>query len=100
MPGRPPMCKLEFATVLRAQSSQITLKIHGTNEIQEIKVVGDWAFMWSKRRVVATPPDCSPTLERAAHTLIVLKKERARWVLARNANLFAPVQRPQLHDQP
>jgi uncharacterized protein (TIGR02246 family) len=95
VPGRPPMRKPEFAAALRAQSIQTAPKIDGTSEIQEIKVVGDWAFMWTKLRVVATPPDGSPAVERTGHTLTVLKKEKARWVLARDANLLAPVQRSQ-----
>jgi len=88
------MRKGEFATAARAQASQALPKFDGTSEIQEIKVVGDWAFMWAKLTVVATPPDGSPPVERAGHTLSVLKKEQGRWVLARDANLLAPVQRP------
>jgi uncharacterized protein (TIGR02246 family) len=94
VPGRPPMRKGEFAAATRVHASQALPKFDGTSEIQEIKVVGDWAFMWAKLTVVATPPDGSPPVERAGHTLSVLKKEQGRWVLARDANLLAPVQRP------
>ena len=37
-PGRPPMRKPEFAA---AQSGQAGMKIEGTADIQEIKVLGD-----------------------------------------------------------
>jgi uncharacterized protein (TIGR02246 family) len=93
VPGRPPMRKSEFATAARAQSSHGAPKLDGTTEIQEIKVVGDWAFMWTRLTVVATPADGSPSMERAGHTLTVLKKEQGKWLLARDANLLAPVQR-------
>ncbi|MEN3293658.1 MAG: hypothetical protein V7642_2911, partial [Burkholderiales bacterium] len=75
VPGRPPMRKAEFADLSRAQSTQGGPTIDGTSEIQEIKILNDWAFMWTKLTVVATPPDGSPPVERAGHTLTILKKE-------------------------
>ena len=54
-------------------------------------MLGDWAFMWTRLAVVATPPDGAAPSKRAGHTLSVLKKEDGRWVLARDANLLAPV---------
>ena len=66
--------------------------LDGKSEIQEIKVLGGWAFMWTKLSVTATPPDGSPPMERAGHTLTVLRKEQDMWVIARDANLLAPVQ--------
>ena len=94
VPGRPPMGKVEFEAALRAQVSPLAPIIDGTSEIQEIKVLGEWAFMWTHLKVVATPSDGFPPVELAGHTLTVLKKENGRWVLARDANLLAPVQRP------
>lgn len=91
VPGRPPMGKPEFASISRSQNGQTGPKIDGTSEIQEITVAGDWAFMVNKLSVVATPPDGSPAIERAGHTLTILKKENGKWLLARDANLLAPV---------
>jgi len=92
--GRPPMRKAEFAAASRAQSSPGTaMKIDGENDIQEVQVAGDWAFMWTRLRVVATPADGSTPIERAGHTLTVFKKDGGRWRLARDANLLAPVAR-------
>lgn len=92
--GRPPMRKDEFAAAARAQASQAASRFDGTSDIQEIKVVGDWAFMWTRLSVIATPPDGSPPVERAGHTLTVLNKEKGRWVVARDANLLSPVPQP------
>jgi uncharacterized protein (TIGR02246 family) len=91
VPGRPPMGKGEFAAAARAQAGEGAPEIDGTSEIQEITVAGEWAFMWTKLKVVATPRDGSAPVVRAGHTLTVLRKERGRWVLARDANLLAPV---------
>jgi len=44
--------------------------------------------MWTEVHVVATPPDGSPPVERAGHTLTILRKERGQWLLARDANLL------------
>jgi uncharacterized protein (TIGR02246 family) len=94
VPGRPPMRKDEFAAAARAQASHAAPTFDGSSEIQEIKIVGDWAFMWAKLRVVAMPPDGSAPTERAGHTLSILRKENGKWLLARDANLLAPVERP------
>ena len=88
--GRPPMRKAEFAAAARAQAGDAGPTIDGRSEIQEIRVAGDWAFLWSRLTVVATPRDGSAPLERSGHTLTVMRKEGGRWKLARDANLLAP----------
>jgi uncharacterized protein (TIGR02246 family) len=90
LPGREPMRKAEFAAAAKQQSGQDGPKIDGTSDIQEIKVVGDWAFMWTRLKVVVTPPGAAKTMTRAGHTLSVLKKENGKWVLARDANMLVP----------
>jgi uncharacterized protein (TIGR02246 family) len=80
VPGRAPMRKEEFATVAKAQAREDAAKIDGSSEIQEIKVLGEWAFMWTRLKVVATPSDGSATVERAGYTLTILRKEKGRWL--------------------
>lgn len=87
IPGRPPMGKSEFAALARAQGSGAAPTMDGTSEIMEVKVLGDWAFMWTRLTVVATMPDGNRTT-RAGHTLTVLAKHDARWRVARDANLL------------
>jgi uncharacterized protein (TIGR02246 family) len=91
VPGRPVMRKADFATAARAQSAGDAPRFDGTSEIQEIKVLGDWAFMWTKLTVVATPPGGGTPSTRAGHTLSILRKQNGKWVLARDANLLVPV---------
>ncbi|MEP6600219.1 MAG: nuclear transport factor 2 family protein [Nitrospirota bacterium] len=63
----------------------------GTSEIQEIKVIGEWAFMWAKLSVVVTSPGGALSMARTGHTLSILKKQSGKWVLARDANMLSPV---------
>ena len=94
VPGRPPMRKDEFAQASRAQTGAAAPTIDGRSEIQEIQVAGGWAFMWTRLSVTVTPADGAAPIERAGHTLTVLRKDGGRWRLARDANLLAPVQKP------
>lgn len=91
MPGQPVMRKAGFAAAARAQAGDNAPTVDGTSEIQEIRVLGDWAFMWTKLTVVATPPGGGAPITRSGHTLSILTKHNGRWVLARDANMLAPV---------
>jgi|SRR5687767_9654895 uncharacterized protein (TIGR02246 family) len=91
MPGQPVMRKADFAAAARAQSGQDGPRFDGKSEIQEIKILGEWAFMWTKLTVVVNPPGNGKPMTRAGHTLSVLKKQGGKWVLARDANMLSPV---------
>jgi uncharacterized protein (TIGR02246 family) len=93
--GQPPMIgKSAFAAAAKALSNQEAPQFDGTSEIQEIKVLGDWAFMWTKLSVVVTSPGGAPSIMRAGHTLSILRKQNGKWVLARDANMLVPVPQP------
>jgi len=85
--GRPVMRKADFAA---AQTAQAGMKIEGASDIQEVKVLGDWAFMWTKLRVVAMPAGGQP-VTREGYTLSILRKENGKWLLARDANMLLQV---------
>lgn len=90
--GQPPMLgKAAYAAAAKSQAGQQAPKFDGCSEIQEIKVLGDWAFMWTRLKVVVTPPGGAKPFARAGHTLTILQKQNGKWVLARDANLLAPV---------
>jgi uncharacterized protein (TIGR02246 family) len=94
LPGQPPMIgKSAFAAAAQTQSSHGPVQFDGTSEIQEIKVLGEWAFMWAKLSVVVIPPGGAPSMTRAGHTLSILKKQNGKWVLARDANMLSPIAR-------
>jgi uncharacterized protein (TIGR02246 family) len=47
-PGQPVMRKADFAAAARAQAGwdgQEAPQFNGSSEIQEIRILGDWAFM-------------------------------------------------------
>ena len=90
MPGQPVMRKAGFAAAARAQAGKEAPTFDGTSEIQEIRILGDWAFMWTRLTVVVTTPGGQP-VTRAGHTLSILNKQNGQWVLARDANMLVPV---------
>jgi len=89
-PGQPPLRKDGFAAAARAQATGQAPQFEGHSEIQEIRVAGDWAFMWTRLHVTVTPPGGGGRSTRAGHTLTVLQKVQGRWLLARDANMLAP----------
>jgi uncharacterized protein (TIGR02246 family) len=90
-PDRPPMRgKAAFA---QAQSQLQHVDIDAKGEVQEIKVFGEWAYVWSELSVVMTPRDGGEAIERRGHTLSILQKQAGVWFLFRDANMLAPVQR-------
>ena len=90
VPGREVMRKADFAAAAQAQAREGAPKLEGFSDIQEIVIAGDWAFMWTRLRVVVTAPGSEP-VERAGHTLTILQKHNGKWLLARDANLLAAV---------
>jgi uncharacterized protein (TIGR02246 family) len=91
VPGRPAMHKAEFAELSRVPAGSPRPSIESTAEIQEVQVSGDLAFIQTKLSVTVTPPGASRPIERAGHTLTIFRRESGKWLLARDANLLAPV---------
>lgn len=89
--GQPVMRKNDFEAAAKAQASGGAPQFDETSDIQEIRILGDWAFMWAKLTVSVTPSDGGATVTRSGHTLSILKKEYGKWVLARDANMLAQI---------
>jgi uncharacterized protein (TIGR02246 family) len=89
VPGQEPFGKDTFAA---ASKSMREVRLEAISEIQELKVIDEWAWMRQRLRVTITPPGGKPTV-RSGYTLSILhKKSDGRWVLARDANLLMPEQ--------
>ena len=87
VPGRAPFGKEEFAA---ASQGMMDVRIEGTSEIEELKVLGGWAYLRSRLTVTVIPGSGEALLKRAGYTLSILRKEPdGRWLLARDANLLA-----------
>jgi len=87
VPGKAPFGKEAFAVGSKGMEG---MTIDGTSDIQELQVLGDWAWMRNKLRVAITPPG-GKTMVRSGYTLTILRKNaEGRWVITRDANLLAP----------
>ena len=90
-PGQLPMRgKAAFA------SAQVALKrfrIECSHAIQEIRVIGDWAYCWNELSVMMTPQNGGAPVIRAGNALSILnKQDDGRWLVVRDANMLALVQ--------
>ena len=87
--GQPPMRGKEaFAA---GQAALKDVEIDATSEIQEIKVLGDWAYVWTHLSVAFRPRSGGVANKRAGNTLSILRKNDGKWLLVRDANMLAPV---------
>lgn len=85
VPGREPFGKEVFAVLSTGAGDS---RIDGSNEIVELRVLGDWAFIRNRIAMHATPPG-GETIRRAGYTLTLLHRETdGQWRLARDANLL------------
>jgi uncharacterized protein (TIGR02246 family) len=86
VPGREPFGKEAFAA---ASEGMKNFRMDGTSEIQEIQVLGDWAYLRSHLRVTMTPVMGGNPVRRSGYTLTILRKrDDGSWVLVRDANLL------------
>jgi uncharacterized protein (TIGR02246 family) len=85
-PGAKPFGREAFAAAAKNGPS---VRIEGKSEIEELEVLGDWAYLRSYIEIAAIPAFGLP-VRRSGHTLTILRKEPdGRWRLARDANLLA-----------
>ena len=84
VPGRQPFGKDAFAAMTKEMKDA---RMEGTSEIQELKVLGDWAWMRNRLKVAVTLPN-GRVMRRSGYTLTILYKNAdGAWVIARDANL-------------
>jgi uncharacterized protein (TIGR02246 family) len=85
VPGQEPFGKEEFAV-----RNMKGVLIESTSEIQEIEVLGEWAWLRNRLTVTIAPPGGKPAVH-SGYTLTILRKSSdGKWVLARDANLLMP----------
>lgn len=84
VPGREPFGKDAF----RAASEQMkTMRMSGTSDIREIKIIGDWAYIRNYIDITITPPNGN-AMRRSGYTLSILRKQAdGQWLLWRDANM-------------
>ena len=85
VPGREPFGKEAFAAASKGMTG---VRMEGSNDIRELVVLGDIAYLRNHIALTITPPGGEPT-RRAGYTLTILHKgQDGRWRLARDANLL------------
>jgi uncharacterized protein (TIGR02246 family) len=84
VPGREPFGKQAFTT---ASQGMKDVHMEGTADIQEVTVLGDWAWTRVHLTVTMTPPNAKP-VRRSGYTLSIWRKQPSGWVIFRDANLL------------
>ena len=88
VPGKKPFGKTEFAAGSEALKN---VRMEADSDIQEIQLMGDWAYLRNHLTVTMTPPNGGPVSRRSGLTLTILRKQSdGRWLLVRDANLLTP----------
>jgi uncharacterized protein (TIGR02246 family) len=87
--GHPPM--RGKATFAASQAAIKEFDLDATSEIQEVRVFGEWAYLWTALTVVMTPKKGGTPVRRAGPTLSILQKQPGGWVIVRDANMLAGV---------
>jgi len=88
--GRPVMRgKAPFVELSRARQGKA--RVDGTVETQEVRVFGDWAYVWNQLSVTVTPEGGGEPMRMAGPAMSILrKKPDGRWVVFRDANMVTP----------
>jgi uncharacterized protein (TIGR02246 family) len=86
-PGRPPMRgKQAFADASKAMQGKV--RIEGASDIQEIRVFGDWAYVWTQLTIIMKPADDGAPTHRSGPGLSIWRKTAdGKWVIFRDANM-------------
>ncbi|MET3550310.1 SgcJ/EcaC family oxidoreductase [Burkholderia sp. 567] len=89
--GKPPFDKAAFAAASRDANAAAANgpKVDGRYRIDELRVMGDWAYLRNFIEIDVTPPG-GDTVRRSGHTLTIFRKSDGRWQLTRDANLVTP----------
>jgi uncharacterized protein (TIGR02246 family) len=89
VPGREPFGKEEFAA---ASQGMTGARMEISNDIRELAVVGDVAYLRNHIALTITPPG-GASMRRAGYTLTIMRKgQDGHWRLARDANLLSKVE--------
>ncbi|MEP6707452.1 MAG: SgcJ/EcaC family oxidoreductase [Pyrinomonadaceae bacterium] len=87
--GQPPMRGRDAFAASFKQALQ-KFRLEATSEIQEIQVMGDWAYCWNHLSVTMTPIDEGGSPVRCNGNVLTIfrKNSGGDWVLFRDANLL------------
>jgi uncharacterized protein (TIGR02246 family) len=85
VPGREPFGKEAFAA---ASQGMKDVRMDGAADVQEVTVLGDWAWTRAHLTVTIGPPNAKP-MRRSGYTLTIWRKQPdGAWVILRDTNLL------------
>lgn len=94
-PGRAPLGRDGFSTNFSAAHQQV--RVRCISELEEVVVVGEVAYAWSRDALSVTPRAGGKATELAGHRITVYRKQPdGRWLLARDAHTLSPVEEQKL----
>jgi uncharacterized protein (TIGR02246 family) len=88
-PGQAPFGRDGFSANFSAAHEEV--RIHCSSELEEVVVVGEVAYTWSRDALSVTPRAGGEATALAGHRITVYRKQPdGRWLLARDANTLSP----------
>ncbi|HLO04257.1 MAG TPA: SgcJ/EcaC family oxidoreductase, partial [Symbiobacteriaceae bacterium] len=88
-PGQAPTGRDEFS--VNYPVSHRRFEINCISELEEVAVVGEVAYTWSRDALTITPRTGGEAMHFAGHRITVYRKQPdGRWLLARDANTLTP----------
>ena len=83
-PAKEPFGKEAFAATSQGMKD---VQMDGVADIQEVAVLGDWAWTRVHLTLTVTPPNAKP-MRRSGYTMSIWRKQPNGWVIFRDANLL------------
>ncbi len=89
-PGKAPLGRDGFSSNFLAAKEQ--LRFRCASELEEVVVVGDFAFTRSRDTLSVTNRDGGEETQLAGHRMTIYRRHsESRWLLARDAHTLSPV---------
>ena len=91
-PGQAPFGRDGFSSTFSAAHQRMLIRC--TSELEEVMVVGDVAYTRSRDALSVTPRAGGGGTQLAGYRITVYRKQPdGRWLLARDAQTFSPVEK-------
>jgi uncharacterized protein (TIGR02246 family) len=89
-PGQAPLGRDGFSPNFSAAHQRA--RINCISELEDVVVVGEVAYTWSRDSLSVTPLAGGEAMQLAGHRITVYRKQPdGRWLLARDAHTLSPV---------
>ena len=82
-PGQAPVTKDNVANISPPTTAPETWPEAPMVEVQEIKLAGDWAFLWDQLTTRRIVNDAQPPKKWSGHRLFILNRVEDEWLISR-----------------